>query len=50
MKDCSTFAVETARGAENRTKREDKIAEDLQKPVEEEKPSGAWLDPNSAWD
>jgi len=33
MKDCFTFAVETANGAQNRTKREDKMAEDLKNPA-----------------
>jgi hypothetical protein len=33
MKDCFTFAVETAKGAENRTKREEKMAEDLKNPA-----------------
>ena len=33
MKDCFTFAVETAKGAENRTKREDKMAEQLKNPA-----------------
>jgi len=33
MKDCFTFAVETARGAENRTKREEKMAEDIKNPA-----------------
>jgi hypothetical protein len=33
MKDCFTFAVETAKGAENRTKREEKMAEDLKRPM-----------------
>jgi len=33
MKDCFTFAVETAKGAQNRTKREDKMAEELKNPA-----------------
>lgn len=35
MKDCFTYAVETAKGAEKRTQREEKMANDLKNPVEE---------------